>query len=81
MLRVLGITGRPPHKENRIIFYSILFILIATLLYILSYYSDGERKENEGRKTPGTEKGSFLSGRKAPKSMIDKSFPFSWQER
>lgn len=55
MLRTLGITGLGPKRENRIIFYSIIFLLLATLLYVLSFYGE-DGKEQEPSKEEGPSK-------------------------
>ncbi|MFB6257908.1 MAG: hypothetical protein ABEH38_04380 [Flavobacteriales bacterium] len=48
MLRTFGVTNLGPDKENRVIFYSILFIILATGIYILTFYlDDPKRKQNE----------------------------------
>lgn len=50
MLRTFGFSKLSPRKENRIIFYSLLILLLAVFLYILSYYSHDPEKEGASAK-------------------------------
>lgn len=45
MLRTFGFSKLSPRKENRIIFYSLLVLLLSTFLYILTYYFHEPEKE------------------------------------
>ncbi len=50
MFRTFGVTDLGPRRENRIIFYSILFLVIATGIYILTFYLGGEKEGGKEQK-------------------------------
>ncbi|MFB6258203.1 MAG: hypothetical protein ABEH38_05885 [Flavobacteriales bacterium] len=80
MLRVLGVTGLSPKGENRIIFYSILFIVIATTLYILTFYlgePSGKKKGMVGKKQTSS---LLRPEHSEPERAKTGGFSFSWQE-
>jgi hypothetical protein len=73
MLRTLGITGLGPKKENRIIFYSILALLILTLLYVISFYGEEEEKGTEREEKERSGQLQKNGTKKDPEAS------FSWQ--
>lgn len=67
MLRTFGVTKLHPQQENRVLFYSILFLILATGIYILTFYiggekADGEKQEdqaNEAKRASAKNEGAF----------------------
>lgn len=73
MLKTFGVTRLTPSKENRVIFYSILVLLIATGIYIISFYIQSGKGPDESNEDKGDRKGYSLRSHTHKKGLTQHS--------